>query len=305
MVDVLNDVILPNSVILAGVRGKNKRSNTRVSNQAGFMTVNSVSLTTLREYEIGISPMPISQWQAIAGLFEVTDGGAHGFLMEDPSDNTAAGGGLLQPLLSGAAVGSIGAGYGVPTYQLLNRYTSVGSSRVRDRTIKRPKSSAALFRAALAVTMGAGAGNAALDVTTGIVTFVADASANVTGVAVGTTTQVTLASAIAALAVGGRLWLQGLTGTNAALLNNQSHAITAIAGAVYTLSTNTQSTSISAAGQGVKYPQPADSVTWTGGYYVPVQFANDEIDWQLEAASSNPAARFFSGPSVVLIEVRE
>lgn len=304
MVAVFSDVILPNSVIAsAGVRIKNKRVNDRVSNQAGFMTVNSVSLTTLRDYEIGFVPMLPPIQQTINGLFEVTDAGASGFLIEDPSDNTTTNG-LMKPLQSGLAVGAIGAGFGVPTYQLLSRYTSVGSTRTRDRTIKRPKSSAVLLRAGIAVTIGAGAGNAALDVTTGLVTFVADASQNVSAITVGATTQVTLAAALSGLVIGGQLWLQGLTGADAALVNGISHTITGIAGAVYTLSTNTAGKTITAAGQGVKYPQPADTLTWTGGFYVPVQFANDELDWEL-LVSGPYAGRYVAGPSAALVEVRE
>lgn len=43
---------------------------------------------------------------------------------------------------------------------------------------------------------------------------------------------------------------------------------------------------------------------WVGRFYVPVQFQSDAIDWTLEA-SGPPEARFWSGPSVVLEEIRE
>jgi len=267
------------------------------------MTVNSVRLTTLREYELGFIPAPLNVWQTLLGLFEVTDAGASGFLMEDPGDNIA-GNGVLQPLLNGSAVGTIGAGYGVPTYQLLNRYTSLGSARTRDRTIKRPKSTVVPMRAGLPVTIGAGAGNATFDQTTGIVTFVADASQNVTNISVGSSTNVTLAAALPGLVVGGRLWLQGLTGADAALVNGLNHQITNIVGAVYTLSTNTAGKTINPAGQGVKYPQPVDTMGWTGGFYVPVQFQTDEIDWEL-VVSGPSAGRFVGVSSVQLVEVRE
>ena len=303
MVAVLADVVMPNSVLAAGIHGKNKRVNDRVSNQAGFMTVTSISLTTLREYEIGFIPAPLSVWQTLLGLFEATDGGASGFLMEDPTDNAAANG-LMQPLLNGSAVGLIGAGYGVPTYQLMNRYTSLGSTRTRDRTIKRPKSTVVPVRAGLPVTIGAGAGNATFDQTTGIVTFVADASQNVTNISVGSSTNITLAAALPGMVVGGQLWLQGLTGADAAVVNNLNHTITNIVGAVYTVSTNTTGKTINPAGQGVKYPQPADSLAWTGGFYVPVQFQNDEIDWELVVAGPS-AGRFIGVNNVQLVEVRE
>lgn len=302
-ITVLPDVILPNSVLAEGVRGKNLRSNTRAMNQGGYGTININWANTLRQYELGIVPMLVATWQTIEGLYEITEGGAYGFLMEDPKDNSAAGA-LLQPLLAGAAVGAIGSGYGVATYQLYKRYTSIGTSRTKDRKIGRPKPAPAILRGVTPVVYGAGAGQAALDTTTGIVTFVADASANVTGVAVGASTQVTLASALAGLVVGGRLWLQGLTGTDAALLNNLSHPITGIAGAVYTLGTSTAGKTITAAGQGVKYPQPNETLIWSGGFYVPVNFMNDEIDWDMVRAGQFDQ-RLLSGPSVVLQEIRE
>lgn len=302
-ITIFPDVILPNSVMVAGVTGRNLRSNTRAMNQGGYATVNINWTRTLREFTLGVAPMAPAAWQAIEGVYEVTDAGAYGFLLQDPKDNTAAGA-PLQPLLNGASVGTSGLGYGVPTFQLYKRYTSAGSTRYRDRLIKRPMASPAVLRNGAAVTYGAGAGQLAVDTTTGIATFVADASSNVTAVTVGATTQVTLAAALSGLAVGGRLWLQGLTGADAALLNSQSHAITAIAGAVYTLGTVTTGKTITAAGQGVQLPQPTDTLTWSGGFYVPVHFVNDEIDWQLDSGGAYDT-RLLSGPSVVVQEVRE
>jgi uncharacterized protein (TIGR02217 family) len=48
----------------------------------------------------------------------------------------------------------------------------------------------------------------------------------------------------------------------------------------------------------------AANVTWTGRFYVPVHFQSDDIDWILEIPGPEDA-RFYSGPSVVLQEVRE
>jgi uncharacterized protein (TIGR02217 family) len=304
-ITVFNDVILPTNVVAAGVRGKTMRSNARVQNQGGYETINAIWGNSLRQFELGIVPMLISQWQTLEGLFEVTSGGAYGFLMLDPKDNAVASGvGFLQPISGTLLVGSSGAGFGVPTYKLARRYTTIGGTRTLDRLITRPQATPALLRGGSAVTLGAGAGNAAIDLTTGIVTFVADSSAAVTGVTVGATTQVTLASALSGLAIGGALYLSGLTGADAALLNGLSSTITNISGAVYTLSVNTTGKTITAAGTGYKYPQPTETLTWTGGFYVPVHFATDEIDWTLELAG--PAAqRLLAGPSVLLQEVRE
>jgi len=50
-------------------------------------------------------------------------------------------------------------------------------------------------------------------------------------------------------------------------------------------------------------PTAAD-ITWSGNFYVPVHFENDQIDWEL--VRSGPAeTRLFSGPSLTLKEVME
>jgi uncharacterized protein (TIGR02217 family) len=124
-ITVLSDVIMPNSVISAGVRGKNIRQNTRVETEGGYQTINVGWTGTLRQYEIGTVPLLVSQWQAIEALFEITEGGAYGFLLEDPKDRTASKG-----------IAAVRAGGG---YQLFNRYLHAASGRAKDRKITRPQ----------------------------------------------------------------------------------------------------------------------------------------------------------------------
>jgi len=50
-------------------------------------------------------------------------------------------------------------------------------------------------------------------------------------------------------------------------------------------------------------PAAAD-VTWTGRFYVPVHFQSDSVDWTLEVPGPEEM-RFYSGPKVILQEVRE
>lgn len=299
-ITVYEDVILPRGVISAGVSGANVRKNTRTSNQAGFGSINVNWSKTLRQFELGVVARTVGAWAQIEGLHEITDGGAFGFLMEDPKDSaTLAGQGVITPY-NGGLVGAAGFGFGVPTYQLQKRYTVIGSTRVKDRSITRPKTTA-VVRGVAPVVVGVAAGNIGL--AGGLVTFVPDATRTVSALTVGATTQVTLATAIG-LVVGDRLWLQGLAGADAVLLNNLSHAITAVAGAVYTLSTNTAGKAITAAGQGHKYPQPSEALTWTGGFFIPVHFVNDSIDWELEAGGEFEQ-RLVAGPSVMVQEIRE
>lgn len=304
---VLPDVILSNGVIHAGVRGRNKRSNTRAMDGGGFTKINVNWARTLREYELGIVPMLPAQWQEIEALFEATEGGAYGLLMRDPKDATVkAGEGLLQPWSAGAAVGALGFGFGVPTYRLTKRYTY--GARNTDRLITRPIANPAVLRSAVAVTAGAGAEQIAHDLTTGTVTFVADVSQAVASITVGASTVLTFANgtgAVAALAVGQRVFVTGVTGTAAALLNGLSHTITARNTTTFTLTISVNTTGLTAtAGTAAKYPQATETLTWTGGFYVPVHFASDDLDWDI--LRSGPAdTRIIAGPSVTLMEVRE
>jgi uncharacterized protein (TIGR02217 family) len=308
-ITVFADVIVPNSVLSAGIRGKQVRSNARVQSQNGTMQINTVWARTLRQYEIGFIPMLVSQWQTLEGLFEVTEGGAYGMLLADPKDvavDPAAG--LLYPFAT-TLVGTIGLGYGVPTYKLHKRYTAVGTSRTKDRAVTRPQATPTpvLKRGGATVTLGAAPGNAAIDYTTGTVTFVADSSSAVTAVSVGATTQVTLTAALAGLSVGQRLYLSGLAGTVGSALNGASHAVTAITGGalnVYTLSVSTTGLAWTSGGTGFDYPQASETLTWGGAMYVPVHFASDEIDWELVVGGAE-GSRLLAGPTVMLMEVRE
>jgi hypothetical protein len=123
-ITVFDDVILPNSIISSGVRGKNIRRNDRVQTDSGQQSINISWTATLRQFEIGITPMRVEQWQAVETLHEITEGGAYGFLMEDPKDNLAANGIVKDE--------------GGKLY-LFKRYTETKSGRTKDRKITRPR----------------------------------------------------------------------------------------------------------------------------------------------------------------------
>jgi uncharacterized protein (TIGR02217 family) len=120
---VLNDVILPNSVIAAGISGKRMRRNTRVEHgETGYQTINVGWSRSLMQYELGFVAMSLENWQIVQAIYEITEGGAYGFLMQDPTDN------------AGSGVVTLTAG----TYQLERRYVDGASSRYSDRTVTRP-----------------------------------------------------------------------------------------------------------------------------------------------------------------------
>ena len=162
-ITVYSDAILKNTTLSSGVSGKTVRMNTRIQMETGMASINSNWSQSLRQYELASVPRTIDQWREIEALYEITRGGAYGFLVEDPKDfKTTTGTGKCS-LVSGA------------TYQLLKRYTFTGSSQYYDRNITRPKSSTVV------VTYNGGAAPAyTLDATTGRITFTGGAVADVT-----------------------------------------------------------------------------------------------------------------------------
>lgn len=207
MVMVLNDVVMPSCVIAAGLQGKSIRRNTRTMTQTGYMQANVIWARTLRRYEIGVTPMLITDWAAVEGLFEVTEGGAFGFLLSDPKDSKATEAQGRASLVTGT------------TYQLQKRYTSIGSTRTKDRKITRPSSTGFVLKAS--------------------------------GVVVGSYT------------------LDPLTGTVI-----------------------------------IPSAPAAATITWSGSFYVPVQFESDELDFSL-VRPGDYDERLVRGESISLVEVME
>lgn len=153
MVAVLSDVVMPDTVVQAGLRGKNQRRNERARSASGYTQANVLWESTLRRYDLGFVPMLPSQWQTIEGLHEVTEAGAYGFLMRDPKDSTVTH--------TDGRLSLVSAG----VYQLTKRYTSVGSAQYKDRRITRPIASIVIHEA------GAPAVGATVDYDTGLVTY--------------------------------------------------------------------------------------------------------------------------------------
>jgi uncharacterized protein (TIGR02217 family) len=312
-ITVLTDIVLPETVIMAGIRGKNMRNNTRSMSVSGYASININWSKTLRQYEIGIKPMDIDQWHEIEGLHEATDGGAFGFLMKDPKDQlTSSSEGFMQGF-NNELVGVLGYGYGVPVYQAFKNYESIGNNVNFDRKITR-LDTFQLKRNGNNVTVGVSAGNISVNNATGQVTFVPDATQSIASITAGATTTIEFANSTltSLFSVGNRVWITGVTGTGADLINNKSHEILSKDDSLFTLTINLDTSGLVFVtgdpfldgGSARKYPQPTETLTWAGSFYIPVHFANDEIDWEMLVAGDY-AGRVVAGPSVVLQEIRE
>lgn len=297
-ITVLTDVILPESVIRAGVSGRNMRNNLRSMTLNGYANINVNWTKTLRQYEIGIAPMDLSTWHTIEGLHEVTEGGAYGFLMQDPKDKSVTSSdGLLYPYDS-ALVGSAGYGYGIPTYQLSKQYVAIGGTSAKIRSITRP------IAAGLTVLMNSVAIAPSVDYATGIVTLAAISSQSIISHTVGASHAFNFADGtgiVAAISLGQEIYITGVTGTAASVLNNKRHIVTNKGASSITVSTSTTALTASG-GSASKYAQSTDTLRWAGEFYVPVHFLDDSIEWELLRPGTD---RLVSGVSIVLQEVRE
>lgn len=298
-----DDVVFPECISASSFSGNVIRKTEVGSTQGGDEQRAVVWLDSLRSYEAGLTARPASEWAEIYGLFEIAEGRAHGFRLKDATDHTITSGfgspGSISPV-DGSII-TPGAGYGLPQFQAVKRY-AYGSRSYYRPIYKLIAGSVVVTRNGTPVVVGSGAGEIAIDPDTGQITFVADATRAVTGVTVGGTTQVQLASAMTGTIVTDRIYLTGLGGADAALLNGLSHEVTNIVGTTYTIATDTSGKTITASGNAYLYPQADDVIAMTAQFHVPVRFGTDEFPWTVIAG--RPSDQFVESGSIPLIEIR-
>ena len=221
----------------------------------------------------------------------VGQGRLNSFRFKDWSDYSAT---VSQGMLSA------GVGTGLPTLQMRKRYIS--GANILDRDIKKPVvGSPVFYRAASPMTAGGSPGQYAIDTTTGILTMVADASQSIRTHTPGATHVFTTASDITQLTNGDKVYILGVTGTDAAALNGIAHTINSKTGAgpyTFTLATDTTGLSVNNDGTAYAYPQSDEMMTWAGEYDQPVRFDMDNLDASIDSFGTR------TWSNVVLIEVR-
>ena len=233
-----------------------------------------------------------AQLDALVAFFHAMKGRALGFRIKDHSDYSAT-----------AADGRIGTAVGDGTpgpHQLRKRYTS--GSNTTDRDITKPVS-VAVYRDGVLKTLTT---HYTLDITTGEVTWVHDATANASSITVGASTQVVLPTNPGTLTAGQKLYLSGFTGADSALVNGLAHTINSVTGSgpyTFTLATNTSGKTITlGSGVGRKYPQASEALTWAGEFDVPARFDTDELRYQM--LESGPGRRMYQLASVPVVEIK-
>ena len=243
-------------------------------------------------YNVAHAARTPTQYATLLAYFRAMRGRAHGFRFKDWTDYACS---------SSAGVLGAGVGTAVAAYQLGKKYAT--GSLTETRTIRKPVSGTVIvYRNGSPATAGAGAGQYALDTTTGTVTWVADGNGGITAITVGATTVLTLTTAVTGAAIGDELYVTGVGGTTGDLLNGSVWAITNIATNVYTIAANTTGLTGAATGNVYLYPQPEDTLTWAGEFDVPVRFDADNIDGEIVSRSG--ASLIVGWSDIPLVELR-
>lgn len=237
--------------------------------QNGFEQRNQVWATPLRKYRLSNALRTVANAQATKAFFRAAGGRANGFRVKDLFDYSVD-----------ATTGYLGAGLGtgMAAHQLQKLYVS-GSNSNLAKIAKPVAGTVVVTRNGTPVAAGTGAGQIAIDTTTGMVNFVADATGAASAITTGSTTQISFASNFG-LVAGKKIYLSGFTGADAGILNGLSHTINSIIGTapyVFTIATNTAAKAIAlGAANGYAYPQASDILRWTGEFDIPVRF---DMDW--------------------------
>ena len=250
---------------------------------------------TLSRWVYGGRRCTRAELEAFKAFFRARKGRLHGFRARDWGEYKTA---ATQGRLGSGAVGT-----GMPTYDLYRREEDAGGSD--DKRIWKPIAAGfAVQRAGSPATLGSGAGQYSLDTVNGRVTWVADASSAISGITPGASTVVTLGGALSGLVIAGRLYLSGTTGTIATALNGIAHTITGVSGAQYTLATSTTGLVYGGGGSGYKYPQPGETLTWSGEFDLPARFDTDELRYRFLARDSETGEMLFDLDSLPVVELR-
>lgn len=220
--------------------------------------------------------------------FRAVKGRGHGFRLKDWSDYLVT--------VSNGRMGTSPNGAGAPANQLTKYYATGALDEYR--LIRKPiVGTVQVFRGGVLQTAGVGAGNYALDTTTGIVTFVADATANVTNVSIASNAVITLSASVG-VSGSGKLYLSGITGSVGTVLNGIAHTILGGSTTVITIATSTLGLAYVSGGTAGKYAQPTEALTWSGQFDVPVRFDADYLGLLLEGPP------VYRGEEMLLTEIR-
>jgi uncharacterized protein (TIGR02217 family) len=242
-------------------------------------------------FDVGRRMMNAADTAAIDAFFRSVKGRAYGFRIKDWTDYVATTG-------SGTLVATTTPG----VFQLAKTYVTGALSETRNIT-KPVVGTAAIYRNGSPVTAGASPGNVALDTTTGLVTFVPDATQGITANTPGATTVLNFGSALIGATVGQYVAVSGVSGTLGTTLAGKLWQITAVGTNQITIAANTTGNTGSG-GAASLFPQSTDVLTWAGQFDVPVRFDVDDMKKQIVDRNGPNGDLLVDWGSIPIIEIR-
>jgi uncharacterized protein (TIGR02217 family) len=265
-----------------------------VANQAGFERANQNWSQTRHAYDVSFAVRDNTDYLLVRTHFHQVRGRAKSFPFKDFLDHQVAQAEGVLTLVDGA----------VNVFQLHKRYGS--GSEAFDRKITRPMGAPVpvVYRGGVPAVAGGGAGQYALDASTGQVTFNADQSRAINSHTVGADHQVTLSSAFSPQpVVGAQVAFSGVTGTAAAVLNGKLHQITAVSGADVTVGTDT--TGLTANGGTAALYVQASALAWSGQFWVPCRYDVDRLPGVAVNRQGGQGELLVQCDAIPILEVRE
>lgn len=275
-----------------GCKSSPRYETTIVARKSGHETRNADWSRSRRGFDVANRVRIQAEYDEVLDFFlSVGEGQTYSFRFLDWLD--------YQVVLSRGLMGG-GLGDGGPVYQLVKRYLRGAYTKDRDIT-KLVAGTIVGYRNAAAITVGSGAGQIAIGLTTGQITFVADATQSITGHTPGASHVFTTASDLAGLGIAGKVYLTGVSGSADSALNSIAHTIANKTGSgPYTWTVSTATTGLSASGgTAAKYPQASDELRWTGQFHNVVRFNIPEFPAVLNQGN------IIDIQSIPLIEVRD
>jgi uncharacterized protein (TIGR02217 family) len=258
---------------------------------SGFEQRNQVWQYGRCKWQVAHVPRPEDEMHQLLRFFRQMKGRLHGFRFKDYSDYQADAGG------AGYVFAGDGHPSGEPTGQLYKRYED-STSAYDVRLIQKPIATTVVLSKDGIVTAGW-----TLDDTTGLVTFAALASATVNSITNGNPPIVTT-SAAHGFSNGQVIYLSGVTGMTE--VNDRAFTIGSVTSSTFTLvgEDATDYGTFSSTATASRYPQPADTWTWTGEFDVPCRFDLDDMQIHILDRQGSGGLLIEAWEPVMLVEIR-
>lgn len=258
-------------------------------NQAGYEQRTQQWTRDRMAYDLAFAVRTEQDAALLKEHFSMARGRLNSFLMKDFTDHEVLpGDGNVQRVSAGV-------------FQLYKRYGSGG--QLYDRKITRPLSAGfAPLRNGSPMVAGGGAGQYALNVNTGQMTVQPDQTRSISSHTVGADHVFNLASAFSPNVIAGNeVYVSGVTGTAASVLNG-FHTVKSVAGGAVTIEQTT--TGLTASGGSMFRYVAASEIGWSGEFMVLVRYDMDTLAMQA-VDRMNADSLLISADGIRLLELKE